>query len=218
MAEDFIQFPPNSTGNKARTISETISGNAVHTSFLTFRQPPSFTAAAFNIAPGNNAYMMAVLNRNTGKVVRIWRANVYISSEAAVTGVLLKFEFRRISATVSLSGGTTVTAAQHDTNDSLAASIDIMTKPTNTITDSGLFKTLIISGDECAVSTFDSDATSSQQFPRDNSAAFMAEFPLVKPVVLRTNGTTHEGFAIKHILNQTIGNVGLEMTFTVDDQ
>jgi hypothetical protein len=217
MAESYVQVPADSTGKKLRTIEETIGANTVHTEFFQHRQLPTFIASATDIPPAANAYMIAILNRNTAKVVRIWRANMYISSATAVTGVLLTACLARISATVALSGGYAVTPVQMDSQDSLPANIDIWTKPTSTITVVGEFGRFLLSGDEAAVSTLDADAFAAEVFPRDTHALYSCDIPFTKPLTLRTDGTTFEGFAIQNLVG-AVGYVGLQVLFTVSDE
>jgi hypothetical protein len=164
--------------------------------------------------PAVNAYLIALLNRNTAKVVRVWRANVYVSSEASVTGVLLKASLVRISATAALSGGVSVTPVQMDTVDTLPANVDIQTKPTSAITVVGEFKRFLLSGDEAVVTTLDADAFAAEVFPRDAYSLFECPGGMVKPLVLRSDGTTHQGFAVQ-CLAGAVGNVGLQVVFTV---
>jgi hypothetical protein len=217
MPESYIQLPADSTGKKVRSIEETIGTNVVHTEIFQHRQLPTFIAHAYDIAPAANAYMIALLNRNSAKVVRIWRANMYISSATAVTGVLLTASLVRISATAALSGGTAVTPVQMDTQDTLPANIDIQTKPTSTITVVGEFKRFLLSSDEAAVSTLDADAFAAEVFPRDANALLEFNIPMTKPLTLRTDGVTFQGFAIQNLVGAA-GLVGLQILFTVSDE
>jgi hypothetical protein len=217
MPESFIQLPPDSTGKKLRTIEETIGGHVVHTEFFQFRQLPTFIAHVVDITPAANAFLLAILNRNAGKVVRVWRANMFISSETAVTGVLLKARLVRISATVPLSGGTAVTPTQMDTNDSLPANIDIQTRPTSGITVVSEFGRFLLSSDEAVVSTLDADAFSAEVFPRDLWSLYDVSLPMTKPLTLRTDGTTFQGFAIQNLVG-AVGFVGIRVLFTVSDE
>jgi len=217
MVESYIQVPADSTGKKLRSIEETIGANVVHTEFVQHRQLPTFIALAYDIVPAANAYMIALLNRNSAKVVRIWRANMYISSATAVTGVLLTARLVRISATAALSGGTAVTPVQMDTQDTLPANIDIQTKPTSTITVVGEFKRFLLSGDEAVVSTLDADAFAAEVFPRDAHTLLEFNIPMTKPLTLRTDGVTFQGFAIQNLVG-AVGYVGLQILFTVSDE
>lgn len=217
MGESYIRLPADSVGKKTRTIAETIGADEVHTQFITYRQMPTYFAGGVDIVPGTNAHLITILNRHNSKVVRLWRVNVYISSDAAVTGVFLKMQALRVTATATLSGGTAVTAVLADKSDPALSSIDIMTKPTSTLTADGILKTFFMSGDEALVSTLDADTFSSQMFPRDGSALICPVHPLVKPITLRPQVSTFEGFSIQNLVG-TVGNVGLELAFTVTDE
>lgn len=217
MTESFIRLPPDGAGKRVRTIEETIGGVPVHSRYQVLRREPTFIAHAFDVVPAANAHMIALLNRNKDKVVRIYGANMYISSEAAVTGVLLKARLIRISATVALSGGTAVTPVLMDTAEPLPANIDIQTKPTSAITVVGEIQRFLLSGDEAVVTTWDADALASEVLPRMTDWLYSVAYPFVKPLTLRTDGVTHEGVSIQNLVG-TVGNCGLSLLFTVDDQ
>lgn len=217
MAESYIQFPPNSTGEKARTISETVASQTVHTSFVQMRQPSTYFIFATGITPAVGR-LITVLNRHASKVCRIWRANVYNVGTAGITGTLNVAEIRRITHTASLSGGTTVTPIQADTADgALPSGIDVMTRTTSSVTNVGAIKSFIYSSDEPVVTTADMDAYFSEWFPHDIEAVFRAEFLAAKPFVLRPQGATFEGFNIEGTVG-TVGSLAFEILMTVDDQ
>lgn len=177
---------------------------------------PTFVAAAVDVVPAANAYLIVLLNRNPAKAVRVWRANVYISSEVAVTGVLLKARLLRVTATAALSGGTAVTPVEMDTTDPLPSNIDVQVKPTTLLTNIGELKRFLLSGDEAVVATLDADAFAAEVFPRDDHALYDLDIATLKPITLRTDGTTHQGFAVQNLVG-AVGNVGLQVWFTVED-
>jgi len=217
MAESFITYPPDSTGKQVRTISESIGGQTVHTGFVTFRQMPTFYIFAQGVVPAVGR-LITVLNRNTAtKVCRIWRANMYVSINTVVTGVVLQARIDRCTHTAALSGGTAVTPILADTAESFPANIDVMTRATNAITSVGGIKQFMMSSDEAVVTTYDADALSSEEFPRDTYALFKCDIPLVKPIVLRPQATVFEGFNIEGLAG-TFGNLGLEILMTVSDE
>ena len=217
MAESFITYPPDSTGKKVRTFEETISGNAVHTGFVFQNQIwPTYFIFAQGVVPAVGR-LITVLNRHATKVCRIWRANMYISSSAVVTGVLLQARIDRCTHTAALAGGTTITPIQADTADgALPANIDVMTRTTTAITSVGGIKQFFLSSDEAVVTTADMDAYASQWFPRDVESVYRADIPFAKPIVLRPQATVFEGFNIEG-LSGTVGNLGLEILMTVSD-
>lgn len=217
MAENFIIYPPDSTGKKARTVNETIAGNDVHTGFITFRQMPTYFIAAQGITPAVGR-LITVLNRHATKVCRIWKANLYYTGTAVITGTLNVAALQRITHTATLAGGTSVTPIQADTADgALAAGIDVMTRTTTAITSVGEFKRFLYSSDEATVTTADMDAYMAQWFPRDIEAVFRCDFPLTKPFVLRPQATVFEGFNIEGIAG-TLGALGFEILMTVSDE
>ena len=166
MAASFIQVPADGAGKQTRTLTDVVGADTVHSQYVVYRQAPTFVAATTTIVPAV-AHLFTLLNKNSAKVIRVYRANAYISDETAVTGVLLKLSLERVTSTVALSGGNAVTPTQFDTNDTLPASIDAMSKPTNTITTVREIKRFLLSGDEAVVATLDADAFSSEVFPQE---------------------------------------------------
>ena len=166
-------------------------------------------------------YPLVILNRNVDKVIRIWRLNIYIADNATVTGVLARFTIGRATAGGALTGGTAAGVLANDTQDSLPASIDAVFKPTGPALTESPFKACSISEDESVVSTIDMDAYAAQLFPRDQFAIlnFLLPGP-VKPITLRTDGVTHQGFYVKHVGGGTLGgnNLFYEVLVTVTDQ
>lgn len=179
------------------------------------RTSPTFTAYAENIAPAVNAHILTILNRNTARVIRVWKVNFYVSSEAAVAGVLCKLRLSRITSLVALSGGAAITPTLHDNNDTLSATIDTRTLPSNVITVVSHYRIALISSDEAVVTTFDEDSEASEHFPREGTVLYKADIDSSKPIVLRTDGTTHQGLTIQNLVG-AVGNIGAYIEFTDD--
>lgn len=215
MPESYIQLPPDGSGKKIRTIVDTVSSQSVHTTFVTFRQEPTYWA--YGTVTAAVANLFAILNRNTAKVVKIYRVNVFLSQLSAITGTLWQGEIRRVTATAALSGGTAITPIKLDTTDPDLTNVDVRTSPTTTLTTVGTFKSIIMSNDEPTVTTLDADAYATQVFPRDAYSVLSFDIPSCKPIVLRTNGTTHEGLCIAGT-SGTVGTIGISVLFTYDDQ
>lgn len=217
MADSYIQFPPNSTGEKQRTLTETVASQAVHTPFFTFRQQPTYFIFAEGITPAVGR-LITVLNRHASKVCRIWRANMYISTNTPVAGVLLRARIDRCTHTSALSGGTAVTPIQADTTDgALASGIDVMTRATNSITSVGGIKQFMLSSEEAVVTTLNANSEAGEAYPRDTYCLYKQDIAFAKPITLRPQGSVFEGFNIEG-LSGTVGNLGLEILMTVDDQ
>lgn len=177
---------------------------------------PTFVANIVDVTPAANAHMLTILNRNPAKVIRVWSVNYYVSSETAVTGVLLKARAVLVTATAALSGGTAVTPVSLDPQDTLPTGIDIMSKPTSTLTVVGEVRRWLLSGDEAVVTTWDADALASELLPLDSFPVLCYNLPNTKPITLRTDGTTFRGFSIQH-LTGTVGYLGASILFTVSD-
>ena len=184
---------------------------------------PTWIASAFDIAPpGQNILYIAITNRNAGRVIRVRQVNFYVSSEVAVAGVLIVARLGKRTGQTIAFAGTAITPIQMDTNDSIAFNgadnIDVLRLPTGGNGARTEFKNIILSSDEAVVTTLDADAYSSELFPRDTSALIKFENTLKKPLVLRTDGTTFQGCEIVHVAPAgAVGNVGVEILFTVSD-
>lgn len=215
MSESYIQVPVDSTGKKIRTIEEIIGVNTVHSPFKMHRSEAAFIAIIEGITPLAGLRLLTILNRNTAKVVRVYGVNVYHQQTATVTGVLTQQALRIITATVALAGGTAVTPVMMDTNFSLPANIDVRSQTTTTLTLVGELSRLIISGDETEVSTGDADAFAAEWAPRH--WLWKTDNPLLMPVTLRTDGTTHQGLTLNNLAGTT-GILSAIIYFTVGDE
>src|SRR5918992_5020766 len=106
MVDSFFQIPPDSTGKKIRTDQQTIGANTVEIQYVRENEPATFLAIADRIVPAVNKYILTLFNTSATRKVVIQRAFVYNWQTAAQTGVLLEYEFRRITARTA---GTTIT-------------------------------------------------------------------------------------------------------------
>lgn len=114
----------------------------------------SYTLSALSVAFSASKNMITLYNGSgSGKVLRVYRVWAVNNQFTAVTGVLTNLELRKISA---CSGGTTLTAIRHDTNSS-ALPAQVLQTTNSTVTLGAMYRRVIWSTDEPAVSTLTLD-------------------------------------------------------------
>ena len=199
----FFQVPPNSTGAKVATESATQGADTVHFQVIKEYEPATFIAVSDRIAPAANKYMLTVFNTTATRKVVIQRAFVYNWQVAAVVGVLLEYEFRRITARTT---GTTITPVAYDTNDTITAGITC-DHTTTAVTDSSLLRRGFTSSEETKIGAL----------TLENSLSVNESFPMVYERMNGCKGVTcrqNQGVTIKNITSSTIGTVSCVILFT----
>lgn len=109
----------------------------------------TYTYFAKDVVFAANKCMASIFN-NTGSpvTVKVYRMYVLNNQYVAVTGVLTNLEIRKLTAA---TGGTTVTAAAHDTSNTLNANVICATNATVTSTD--VYRRILWSTDEPTANT-----------------------------------------------------------------
>ena len=164
-------------------------------------EDPSFIAVYDRIAPAANKYMATLFNTSSTRKVVVRRIYVYSWQIAAVAGVVLDQELRRITARTT---GTSVTPVAYDTNDSLSAGITA-DHNSSAVTDSSLLRRILASSEEVSLVqggpnpwTF---ASHGLQYEVN---------PGMKGIVLRQN----QGITVKNITASAVGTVSYTFEFT----
>lgn len=144
-------------------------------------------------------YAIGILNRDPTKQVAVWAFNMSLGQIGAVTGALSRFTAHRFTSLVTLSGGTDVSSSvvNMDESEPLAATVDIRTKFTNVVVEGTAFTTTTLSVDEPTISTLDMDGYGAAVLTRTQHYWFRVHEAIFKPLILRSDGTTHQGFCIK---------------------
>src|SRR5918992_5320773 len=120
MVDSFFQIPPDSTGKKIRTDQQTIGANTVEIQYVKENEPATFLAIADRIVPAVNKYILTIFNTTATRKVVLHEAYVFNWQTAAVTGTILEYEFKRVTARTP---GTTITPVAYDTADTLTSGI-----------------------------------------------------------------------------------------------
>jgi Tfp pilus assembly major pilin PilA len=109
----------------------------------------TYTLWSKNTVFAANKCMMSIFNESASPVViKLYRMYVLNNQYVAVTGVLTNLEVRKLSAS---AGGTALTAAPHDTTNTLNANVTCATNATVTPTD--IYRRVLWSTDEPTANT-----------------------------------------------------------------
>jgi len=203
--ENYTQVPPDSTGKKMRTRSRTVGANEVHEQAVFNGAIHTYYALADAVAFAQNKQMISILNAaGSGKMVVLKKMFLINLSVSTVTGVMLRQDFKRITAH---SGGTLITPTLCDTtNPALPAEVTVRTGAT-AVTEGALLFPLTFNNDEVGAT---------QAFPTTALQAginWLPEGSEVQEVRLREG----EGVTIKNITSTTVGSYAYLIVFTVDD-
>jgi len=166
----------------------------------------SYFAVFDRIAPAANKYMATLFNANADRKVtvnRIFRLNWQV---AAVTGVLLEQELRRISARTV---GTNVPIQSEDSVDTLSASIAADTGSTSVTEVSGaLIRRFFAVSEEVLLATAATVITGQAAFVPDGQLIYWRS-ARSRGLVLR-NG---QGLTVKNLTSSTVGSVSYVFEF-----
>jgi Tfp pilus assembly major pilin PilA len=109
----------------------------------------TYTVWSKNTVFAANKCMISIFNGSSSAVtIKLYRVYALNNQYVAVTGVLTNLELRKLT---SAAGGTTLTAAPHDTNNTLDANVICSTNATVTPTD--LYRRVLWSTDEPTANT-----------------------------------------------------------------
>ncbi len=206
MANSFTQVPPNSSGNKMRTRTRLIGADTVHEQAVWTAAMPTYYALADAVVFAANKYHI-VLGNNSGSnqvisIKKIFHINL---SLAAVTGVALRFDARRLTL-ASLSGGSSITPVATDTTDPALSGVTAYAGATGGVTDGSLLYPITTQNDELTAAN---TAIANYLMQFGNLAL---ESPEMKELRLQPG----EAFGIKQITNSVVGSFAWLVAFTVE--
>ena len=204
MTESYVQLPPDSTGKKLHTRQRVIGANTVQEEATWRPGRETWYAYADAVAFVANKHHISIFNASgSGKIIRVVKLFAINLQSAAVTGIIDRFDFKKITAS---SAGTTITAEAADTNNAaLPAQVTIRTN--GTITEGNvLFPWLASSEEETAVV-----GLSRSMFQQWSN--IIPEGEEIQEPTAREG----QGFTMKQITSSTIGSFGWLMVFTVAD-
>jgi hypothetical protein len=182
---------------------------------------PSYVLRYAATTPTTADQLISLINTDTIGVVHIWGVNVCIGKLDAVTGVLCQFTLNRfLTTSANWTGGTDITSTivPLDTTDTLLSTVSARGKPTYSgWTGVQALSTTIMSQNDPTVSVLDADSQAAELFPRQQIWWWRNDWPLFKPIFLRSDGTTHEGLTIDCTTGDPAGsNVEATFLFTTE--
>jgi len=201
MAENFIQLPADSTGKKTRTKSKTIGSNAVHISYVAQDADPTYYIWVTPMALAQNKLFLSFLNNSgSGQVLKLRKLFFINAALAAVTGVGVQFDIKRISA---ITGGTGVTPNPADTGDGSLTNITCVHTATSA-TEGIILYSWYTNNDEIGLTG---------GFPQATIQSLISTQPEGNEIK-ELNLLEGEGFCVKQITNSTVGTFGVLAVIT----
>lgn len=201
MAESFTQVPPDSTGDKLRMRERIRGADTVLEQAVVIGEAPTYSAWANDVAPAATKSMFALFNAAaSGVVVKVHSLRARLLQTAAVTGVVLRWDTLKASAS---SAGTVITPDKWDSGiGALPAGVTARTG--GTITSGNRLCGLIVSGEEHTTALPQRLAEGIDLMP----------FNLIKsnPFTLREG----EGINVQNVTSSTVGLFGILCVFSVE--
>jgi len=202
MSTSYTQVPPDSTGDKLHMIERVKGADTVLSQVVSLEHAPTYLAWANDVAPAASKHMITLFNASgSGVVVEVYDLQAYLLQIAAVTGVTLRWDILKCSAS---SAGTTITPEQFD---SAAAALPagVTVRTNGTVTAGNRLGGRIVSGEELT--------TALTNAPGANGIDLlpMLKNQKAKPIVLREG----QGITVQNVTSSTVGTFGLSVTFGV---
>lgn len=146
MANTFTQVPPDSTGDKLMMRTYPRGADTVHSQGVYFDGLPSFRLLCESGAPAVNKYHI-YLGNNAGsaQTLHLLGLSILNLTTLAVTGVVNRFNLRRVTGTATL---TAVTPYAYNSADPALAAVTAGHTVTAGLTDSTVILPLILSSEE----------------------------------------------------------------------
>lgn len=204
MARTFTQIPPDSTGDKLDMRAYTAGSDVVHSQGVHYGGLPSFRLLCESGAPAANKYHI-YLGNNSGSAQTIWLTGLYALNlqTAAVTGVINRFNFRRVTGAPTL---TAVAPLRYDSSDPALAGVTAGHTVTAGLTDGPILLPLILSSEEqTAVS-----ANTGQHLHHLNLLPPL--HPFMRPLALRPA----EGVAVRQLDAGAVGSFAWIIDFSIE--
>lgn len=201
MAESYVQVPTDSTGKKLHTQQRTVGANTVEDQVFMQGGNDTFYAWSGSQACATSQQFLTVLNTGA-QVLRLEGLYLINTATAAITGVALQFDLKKVTV-VTVGTGTALTVQAMDSTDTALSSVTIATKA-QTVTEGAVLYSYYTNNDEIGATN---------AFPTTNIQNWTNLVPdlrNVKKPVFRQN----EGFTLKQITTSVVGSFGVLAVIT----
>ena len=204
MARTFTQVPPDSTGDKLAMRSYTAGADVLHSQGVHFDGLPSYGLLCEGTTLAANSYQMYLRN-DTGSNQSVYLLALYAVNvgTTTVTGGAVRFDFRRVTGTPTM---TSVTPFVFNTADPALSGVTGGRAVTAGLTDGQILRPIMLSSDEQTAA-----ATNIQQFV-DTVNNIHPAHPTLRPLTLRPG----EAVAVKQVTAVTAGSVSWLLHFAVE--
>lgn len=204
MSNAFVQVPPNSTGNKLQMRRYLRGADLVESQGVYFDGLPTYAVINDASAVLTNKYHLYVGNNSgSNQTMHLIGLNVINLSVAAVTGVALRFDLRRV---IGAPTQTALTPFSFNSADPALAGVTAGHTVTAGLTDAQIIRPFVLSSDEHTAA-----ATNIQQLV-DQTNYMQLPHPFARPYALRPG----EAIAIKQPTTGTVGSFAFLLTFAVE--
>lgn len=203
MSAGFIIVPPDSTGKRIVQRSYLVGADTVHSQGVHYDGLPSYRIICESGAPATNKYHLFLGNNGgSGQILHVTGLYALNLQTATVTGVLDRYNFRRVTGTPTL---TAVTPAPMNLGDSLTG-VTAGHTVTAGLTDSTLLLPIILSSEEHTAVP----ANTSQHLHNVNLLPPIN--PYARPLALRAG----ESVAVRQQTAGAVGGFAWIMDFAVE--
>lgn len=199
MATSFTQVPPDSTGDKLFMRERIRGADTVLEQAVFIGEAPTYSYWANDVAPAASKSMFAIFNGvGSGSIIKVHSLRAYLLQITAVTGVTLRWDLLKASAS---SAGTAITAEKWDSGNT-ALNANVTGRTNGTITSGNRIAGFVLSGEE--LTTVLSNAP--------GAAGIDLLPPLLKanPFTLREG----EGLNVQNVTSSTVGTFGILCVFS----
>jgi hypothetical protein len=184
-----------------RTRTRTVGANTVHEQAFWEAANPTWYVWSGSAACAANKHFLSFLNNGgSGQVFKVRKLYLINTAVAAVTGVALQFDIKRITA---CSGGSAITPQIVDSTDTAIANVTVQSAPTAVTEGAVLFPWYTTNDEIGATNAFPSSFIQS-------ATNLLPEGVEVKELVLNAG----EGVTVKQITSSTVGSFGVLMVVT----
>jgi hypothetical protein len=197
----FTQVPPDSTGDKLAMRNRTKGADTILEQSVYLSEEETYLAVADAVAFAANKHHLTIFNATgSGITVRIHQIRPINLALAAISGVGIRFEIRRVNG--APTGGIVITPEKFDANNSnLPAGVTVTTN--GTVTNGNLLYPFALNNDEIPLTSLNGNLQQNNIWLNEIKN---------QPFVIREN----EGVTVQQITSSTVGSFAWLIVFSVE--